>query len=375
MKLRLRHAPAAALLVTLGAAGCNEPAGPNGNGPGRASVIVLNSVGKTIQRFSIQGSALAPFGSSIVLPANYDGDAIDVLGDVWVSTISAAGGSQILFGSFQTNERLVIGFPGVAGALADPGAATIVTDIAGNIGALVATRATNQIWIAFPTGNAPVLIADNAGEFVERVLPAGQVLVAVDANLNDVGGTYEPLGDAKLRLFNFNSGAFFDEVELTGSVNATDGIFLEEDAFVLASGSFAGGLPAGDGSLVVVDANARQIVNTLPLQGNGISIEAGRNGQVYVTRTKPGGFETDVLSLNLFSQEFVNGPTNPIQPKNADGSDLSCWVATALIDSRLLCVTFSVGQPGRLVLLEASGAFLDDIEIGQGATDIHLPVF
>ncbi len=375
MKLRLRRAPAAALLLTLSAVGCNEPAGPDGNGQARAAVVVLNSVSKTIQRFSIQGSTLVPFGSSTVLPANFDGDAIDVLGDVWVSTISAAGGSQVLFGSFQTDERLVIGFPGVGGALADPGAPTIVTDIAGNIGALVATRATNQIWIAFPTGNAPVLVADNAGEFVERVLPAGQVLVAIDANLDDAGGTYQPLGDAKVRLFDFNSGAFFDEVELTGSVNATDAIFLEEDAFVLAGGSFTNFQPNGDGSVVVVDANARQIASTLSLQGNGIAIEAGRNGQLYITRTKPGGFETDLLSMNLFSQEFVNGPTNPIQPKNADGSDLSCWVATALIDSRLLCATFSVGQLGRLVLLEANGAFLDDIEIGQGATDIHLPAF
>ncbi len=375
MKLRLRRAPAAALLLTLSAAGCNEPAGPDGNGQGRAAVVVLNSVSKTIQRFSIQGSTLVPFGSEIVLPANFDGDALDALGDVWVTTISAAGGSQILFGNFDTDQRRVIDFTGVAGALADPGAATIVSDFSGTLGALVATRGTNQIWIAFPTGTAPVLVAEDAGEFVERVLLAGPLIVAIDANLDDASGTYQPLGDAKVRLFNFNSGAFFEEVELVGSSNATDAIFLDANAFVLAGGTFTDFVPNGDGSVVLVNVNTRQVAETLQLGGNGISIEAGRNGQVYITRTKPGGFETDVLSVNLFSKEFVNGPNNPIQPKNADGSDLSCWAATALLDSRLLCVTFSVGPAGRLALLDANGGFLDDIEIGQGATDIHLPAF
>ena len=109
------------------------------------------------------------------------------------------------------------------------------------------------------------------------------------------------------------------------------------------------------------------------LGGNGIGFEAGRNGLGYIVRTKGAFDQTDILTFNFFSENFEAGPTNPIQPKEADGSDLNnCRVASSLIDSRILCATFEEGTQGRLVLLTANGEFLDDAPIGAGATDIYI---
>jgi hypothetical protein len=372
-----RAIPAVLVLgTTLGA--CNESTGPNGNGNGNgppiaAEVFVLNSLSKTISQFVIRGDALESAGAAITLPANFDGVAFDMFEDLWTTTVSAAGGSQIIFGSLSTGQQATSTFPGAAGALADPSKPTIVVDLTGNIGAIVGARADNSAYIAFPGATAQ-LLAPDVGEFVERVLPVVQALVAVDANLDDVGGTYQPLGDPRAQFNNLLTGEFIDEVPFVGATNANEAVFFQDDVLVLAGGGFGPApafAPNNDGQIILMNVIARQVVEALDLEGNGISLEVGRNSLNYITRTTGNDFgSTDLLVYNLTTQSWVQGPNNPLQPRDASGADLNCWAASALLDSRIVCVTFSFGTNGRLVLLDANGAFLDEAVIGQGATDL-----
>jgi hypothetical protein len=179
-----------------------------------------------------------------------------------------------------------------------------------------------------------------------------------------------------MKVFRFNDGTEFDAVSLAGAKNVTDALFSREQIIVVAGGTFvttpAFG-PAGDGKILVVNAPDRGIRESRDLGGNGIGFEAGRNGLGYIVRTKGAFDRTDILTFNFFTENFEAGPNTPIQPKEADGSDLNtCRVATALLDSRILCATFEAGTQGRLVLMASDGTFLDDALIGAGATDIYL---
>jgi len=365
--------------VALIASGCNSSTTGGGDGGPvftNGSIIVLNSLSRTIQQFNVSDGTLLPFGTSFTLPANFDGESMDIVGDVMVTTISSFGGSQVVWGDLGTGQTITTGFGGANGALANPGKPTLIIDTSGTIGALVGARGENRVYISFPSEQNAFLIADNAGEFIERVLPFGLFVFAVDANIDDEGGTFEPLGDTRMKLFQFADGSTFDDFPLPGATNVTDALFSLEQVIVVAGGSFvttpAFG-PAGDGKIVVVNAPDRGIREIRELEGNGMSFEGGRNGLGYIVRTKGSFDQTDVLTFNFFTENFERGPNNPIQPKNADGSDLNnCRSATALVDSRLLCVTFEAGTQGRLVLMESNGDFIDDALIGAGATDIFV---
>ena len=356
---------------------CNESS-PNGPPPPtEGKILVLNSLSRTISQFNVSENTLVPFGNTFTLPANYDGVSFDVLGNLFVSTISAAGGSQVVWGNLETGDMATTGFPGANGALADPGKATLVIDVQNQAGALVPARGANAIYVAFPGVPTASLISSDAGEFLERVLPFGDVFFAVDANLDDAGGTYAPLGDARMKVFEILDGSEFDDFELTGARNASDAFFSFETIFALAGGTFVLNpefTPAGDGNIVVVNAPARGVKKVLALGGNGLSLEAGRGGLTYIVRTNAGTFDsTDILTFNVSSESFVRGPSNPIQPKNGDGSDLAtCRVASSLADGRILCATFEAGTQGRLVLMDPDGNFLDDALIGAGATDMFI---
>ena len=378
MHQALRKAIPTVLVLVMLVGACNESTGPNGNGNGNgppvaAEVFVLNSLSKTISRFVVRGDALESAGGAITLPPNFDGVAFDMFDDVWVTTISAAGGSQVVFGSLASGEQAVSTFPDPNGALADPSKPTVVVDLVGNIGTLVGTRWTNSVYIAFP-GAAAQLLAADVGEFVERVLPGGQALLSIDANLDDVGGTFQPLGDPRIQFHDQLTGAFIDEVPFVGATNANDGVFFQSDVLVLAGGGFGPPpdfAPNNDGQVIVMNAIARGVITSLDLEGNGISLEAGRNSLNYITRTTGSDFgSTDLLVFNLITKTWVRGPNNALEPKDASGADLNCWAASALLDSRILCVTFAFGTAGRLVLLDANGAFLDEAAVGQGATDL-----
>lgn len=375
MRRRLRALEILIAGTALSLAGCNsDSSGPGNGGSQLGEVIVLNSLGRTIQRFDVNGQTLVEVGQPITLPANFDGASMDIFADLWVTTISAAGGSQVVFGSFITGEQAVTEFPGAEGALADPSRPSLVQYITGDIAAVVAGRGTDAVYLAFPGQTTAITLAGDAGEFIERVVLAGQILVTIDANLDDDGLTYEPLGDPRVGMYQFDDGTFFDEVTLAGASNATDALIFEDDVLVLAGGSFGPApdfAPQGDGQAIVVDATAREVTRTLDLEGNGIALEGGRNGLGYITRTTGADFSaTDLLTYNFSTRTFDRGPSNPIRPREADGSALGCWAASALRDSRVLCITFDVAQDGRLVLMDPDGAYLDEVPVGRGATDI-----
>lgn len=358
------------------ASGCNSSSTGGGDPtPTVGEIIVLNQISHSIQQFNVDGQTLVPFGAPIVLPSNFDGDTFDVLTNVLVTTISAAGGSQILWVDLGTGQTLTTTFPAPAGALADPSRPTIVLDNSGQIAALVAGRGVNSVYLAFPGESVAFLLAQDAGEYVERVLPFGAFMFTVDANLDD-SDDLAPLGDSRMEVFRFTDGSAFDDFELTGATAVIDAVFSQNEITVLAEGNTLPGpppQPAGDGRVLVINAPDRGIRRSLDLEGNGVSLEVGRDGRAYVVRTRGTSESTDVVTMNLSTASYDRGPSNPIRPKDSDGSDIvNCRNVTSLTSGRLLCVTYEAAAQGRLVLLDSSGAFLDDIAIGAGATDIYV---
>lgn len=376
MTRRFWLAPLTACLALWTAACNSDTNGPNGPPPtASADVIVLNRTSRTIQQFTTDGETIASAGAPFSLPASYDGDAIDLSLDLFVTT-SSAGVGQVIWGSLDTGEMVTTGFPGAG--VADPSRATLIVDLGGNVGALVPARARNSVYLAFPGQADGSLLAGDVGEYVQRALPFGNLLISIDANLDDVGGTLEPLGETRLEYSNFLTGGFFDELDLPGSMGATDVSLLGDNLLVLAGGTLdAGMLPVGDGTLVLVNALGRGVDETFALNGNGLQIEGGRDGLAYVTRTRGAGtFASDILSFSFSSGGWVRGPDNPIEPVDSDGADLdTCRASTALTSGLILCATFdpaAPNSPGRLVLMESDGTFIADAGIGAGATDIAI---
>lgn len=370
----VRWKAVACLVAGAALGGCNSLDGPtNGNGGPDllGDVVVLNSVGKTFTQYDVDGT-ITPVGPARALPPNFDGDAMDVLDRLFVSTISSFGGSRVVFADLTTGETSIASFPGTVEA--NPSRPTIIIDIRGNVGTLVAGRGTNAIYIVFPGGAEAQAIATDVGTFVQRVLPAGNFLFALDANLDDDGGTFEPLGNSKILVIDLLTGSLDSEIDIPGAKGAVDALFTgETEVLVLAGGTFGADFsPNGDGLVALVNVAVEIVAKSFDLGGNGISIRPGADSQVYITRTTD-FVDIDVLSWNSSVRNFVRGPDNPIEPKDSDGSKLACWAVSALFDGRLLCVTFDVVQSGRLVLLDEDGQYIAEAASGFGSTDLAFP--
>ena len=366
-----------ALAVFLAGCGDSNGTGPDGPDvvrPEQSEFAVLNSISGTLQQFNRIDGEIVPFGRDIQLGADYNGQAADFIQDLWVTAWDTPEGSKILFGSFSTAEQTMAVFPN--NAIADPGKPTVIFDAGGTVGALIPARALDAVYVTFPGTPMAQVAVEGVGTFVERVIPAGQFLVSVDGNLDDEDGGREPLGPPRIVLHEFISGSYFDELRLPEStVGVTEAIVLEDKMLLLAGGGAdpLTSAPLGDGNLVEIDMTARAVQDVNSLGGNGISMEAGRDGLVYIVRTKGvDATETDVLTFSFAVRAWVNGPENPIQPRDRDGSNLNCRVAAAFLDGQLLCATYVTAGQGRLVLLSATGEFIDEAPIGAGTTDILL---
>ena len=361
--------------VAVVAAGCGDSGGtgPEPTPPPEASdFAVLNSISGTLQQFNRIDGQLVRFGNDIQLGPGYTGDTADFIQDLWVTAWDTPEGSQIRFGSFSSAEQTNAVFPD--NAVVNPGRPTVMFDAGGTVGALIPARALDAVYLAFPGTPMAQSAVQGVGTFVQRSIPAGLFIASVDANLDDDEGTGRPLGPPRLVLHEFLNGSYFDEVRFPeGPVGATEALVLEDNVLFLAGGSVDSVTSAllPDGTLIEIDLSARAVQDVNQLGGHGLSMEAGRNGLVYVVRTRGAAVdETDVLVFSFAVRTFVNGPENPIQPLDRDGSPLTCRVVTAFVDSQMLCATYEAVGQGRIVLLSDSGEFLDDAPIGAGATDI-----
>lgn len=365
-----------ALAVLLAGCGDSNGTGPDGDGvvrPDRSEFAILNSISGTLQQFNRIDGEIVPFGRDIQLGAGFSGETADFIQDLWVTAWDTPEGSKVLFGSFSTDEQTMAVFPN--DAIADPGKPTVIFDAGGTVGALIPSRALDAVYVAFPGTPMAQVTVEEVGTFVERAIPAGQFIVSVDGNLDDEADEREPLGPPRIVLHEFFSGSYFDELRLPeGIVGATEAIVLEDNMVLLAGGVDPGtSALLGEGNLVEIDMSARTVQDVNALGGYGVSMEAGRNSLLYVVRTKGvDTLETDVLSFSFAVRSFMNGPENPIQPRDRDGSNLSCRVAAAFLDGEMICATYVTAGQGRLVLLSATGEFIDEAPIGAGATDILL---
>lgn len=353
------------LLIGLGA--CSDSASGPGE-PTAQDIVVLNSIGQTLATFSV-AETLGAAGSPVDLGAGFDGDAFDVTNSFAVSTVSSFGGSRVLFVDLSSGRVLTSAFPAPEADLANPSAASF--DPQGN--AWVAGRGSDAVYRVSPGDPLAERIATEVGTFVEKVVPIGDRLYAVDANIDDDGGSYQPLGPGRIVVLS-RSGVKEEVIDLPATAfNPTDAVESSGRMVVLAAGSFDPGtfLPSNDGALVVIDLEAGVAGSAVPLAANGVSLELGADGAVYVTTT------SDHQTLNLLrfdpaSGSFVRGPANPITVSGGDGRAVDCWSATALDDGRIACTTFSFAESGRLVLADRKGSFIDEVASGFGSTDVAL---
>lgn len=364
--------------VLVAAAACGDsggtgPDGPDVVTPDRSDVAILNSISGTLQQFNRIDDRLVPFGRDIQFGADFRGHTADFIQDLWVTAWDTPTGTKVLFGSFTTEEQTMATFPG--NAIVDPGKPTVVFDAGATVGALIPARALDALYVAFPGTPLAQVAVEQVGTFVQRAIPAGQFIVSVDGNLDDEQGG-APLGPPRVAFHYFINGSYFDQLLLPdGTAGATEAIVLEHRMALLASGGVDSltSAPLGDGHLLEIDMSARRVQDVNPLGGQGVSMEAGRDGRLYIVRTKgSGSTETDVLRYSFAIHDFERGPENPIQPRDRDGSNLSCRVAAGFLDGEMLCATYEAAGQGRLILLSAEGEFIDDVPIGAGATDIML---
>jgi hypothetical protein len=352
-------------LIALGA--CSDSA----TGPGEPTaedIVVLNSIGQTLANFSIAETVEAS-GSPVDLGAGFDGDAFDLTSSFAVTTVSSFGGSRVLFVDLVSGSVLTSSFPAPEADLANPSAASF--DPQGI--AWVAGRGSDAVYRLSPGDPLAERIATQVGTFVERVVPVGERLYAVDANIDDDGGSYQPLGPGRIVVLS-RSGVEEEVIDLPDTAfNPTDAVETRGKMVVLAAGTFDAGtfLPSNDGALVVIDLEGRVAGPAVALAANGVSLELGADGSVYVTTT------TDYQTLNLLrfdpaSGSFVRGPANPIVVLGGNGRSVDCWSATALDDGRIACTTFSFAEAGRLVLADREGSFIDEVASGFGSTDVAL---
>ncbi len=357
-----------ALLLSGVLAACADDA-PSGPGePADEGVFVLNSTGQTLAAFSV-GETLRSAETPIDLGAGFDGDAFDHSAAFAVTTVSSFGGSRVLFVDLDSGDVLTSLFPEPEADLANPSVPSF--DEAGTV--WVGGRYSDAVYRLDPGDPLAQKIADGVGTFIERVVPVGQLLYAVDANIDDDGGTYQPLGPGRIVVLS-RTGLPQDVVELPGgALNPTDALEVDGKLIVLAAGTFDPGTfqPLNDGALAIVDLDDRTVDAPLALAANGVSLELGADGFVYVTATSDFN-ELHVLRFDPTTGSFDRGPDDPIDVRGPAGERVECWSATAVRDGRILCLTFSFAEAGRLVLTDSNGAFIDEMPSGFGSTDLGL---
>ena len=352
--------------LTLAACGDGSTTGPVDT-PG-ADVYVLNSTGQTLLGVSVD-DGLAAVGLPFDLGGAFDGDAVDLSVTHAVTTVSSFGGSLAVFVDLSSGAMTTTAFPRPEADLANPSAPTFDATGAAWIGG----RGSDAVYRVRPGDLEAERVAEGVGTFVERVLPINGRLYAIDANLDDDGGTYIPLGPGRVVVL---TAAGMPETVLdlpAEALNPTDAVQAEGRLIVLAGGTLDPGtfVPRGDGALVEIDLASGEVLSSRMLDGNGISIERGGDGKVYVVTTTD-FVSTTVLRYDVASRSFERGPADPIVVQDEAGESVSCWTATGLADGRLLCATFSFAEAGRLLLTDAGGGFVDEMPSGFGTTDLAL---
>jgi hypothetical protein len=355
--------------------GCaSGDSGPTGPGGGQVTVVwALNSIGQTIRIFEI-GEGISPLGLAVDLGGLFDGVSMDVAFPLAVTSESSFGGDRAIVADLESGGTTPVAFPEPQGDPVNPSRPFVLQ---GASEAIVGGRGTNSIYrfSLDPPGTSAIVLARDAGEFVEKVVVANGRVFAIDSNIDDAGGTFEPLGNSRVAVFDLEGGAAVAMLVLPG-FQATDAVLSGGKLVVLNAGTLTPTFePEGNGTLAVVDPVAPfQVSGPFPLGGNGVSLEEGADGRVYVTVTNDFAGPIRTLSFDVGANGFVRGPDDPIRTRDAAGADISCWVATSLADGRLLCATFRTDQAGTIYLLNADGSFISSTAGGFGTSDLEIAV-
>lgn len=367
MGVSIRTLLVPAVLAAPSACADDDPTGPPATSG--FDVLALNSTGQTLALYEVRGNEILPAGQAMDLGAGFDGDGLATSGDRAASAVSSFGGSSLVLVDLAAGSVNRALFPGPDAALVNPSRPSF--DSGDSI--WVGGRGSDAVYRLDPGAPEATLVASDVGTFVERVIPDGARLYAIDANLDDDGLTYAPRGPGRVVELDRSGSVRGVTLLPADTPNPSDGLLVGGRLIVLAGGSFdpEDFTPNSDGALIVVDPASRQVIATRPLDANGVRLSLGEDGKAYVTTT------ADYLTLNLLRfdpvrGDFERGPADPVETVDADGATLNCWTATALEDGRVLCATFRTDAPGRLLLLRSSGRALSETSAGFGTTDLAI---
>ncbi len=355
-----------AAFAALALCACNDSTGIPGLSGGRASVVVLNGVGET-------GVTLVPFdGASsahIDFGAAFDGAVFTVQNDTVLSTSSSFGGDQLYVADLVARTLRRTQLPAgsnPAGAAFFPG---------GTAGALarqvvVALRNTGQLAVVELTDPALVTTFDGAGTCPADVIFHNGEIWAVDENLA-CDSDFSTLGTGRLIRVPLD-GSAADTIDLGPlSVSAQRAVVRSGVAFILSGGDFA----STPGAVSRVDLTTQQVTATLPLPAGvfGVDLSLGKDGRLYVTAAGT-PFVPHVYIVDPATMAFVRpGPASDghIVLVREDGSEASCFAATADAQGNIYCV--DNGDVTATVLrFGPSGTFADSAAAGSLGFDIAI---
>lgn len=326
-RLRREYRWAALLFVLAGACGevdteIIQPGAPE------ERVVVLNSLGLSYQVFELDAQGLPTFSARVALPDNFDGVTFDVRGSLALTTASELKGSWVFISDLVpggTSFPLPLPDP-----LDDPAAARYLNPDT----AFVAARGSGILYrLTLADSLLSPLTADVAQSPFD-VVPFGNRLYVIDSN--QARTDFRTLGPSRVVAVGLASGQPEDAVDLTG-FGAVTGVVLESKLFVLESGAF----PDPQAKLAVVDLGGGALsARELDLGGFGLSLEAGNDNRLYISAVPDlAAFDVKrVFVLDPVTEEFVNGPADPLPLKRPDGTDASCYAATASSDGKVFCI-------------------------------------
>lgn len=346
-----------ALALAAGCADLGDGLGPVG--PAQVRVIVLNSVGQAYNVMDLDAEGRPVFSQRVALPANFDGLGFDVRGTVALTTGSELKGSWVFLTDLSTGTTHPLDLPDFD----DPAAARYWTPDT----AFVAARGAGLIYRLIVSDSAIAPLTDTVAQSPYDVLPSGDRLYVVDGNQDRA--TFEVLGPSRVVILDIVDGLPVDTVQLTGDA-AVAGVVRDSKLFVLESGQFTD--PQGKLAIVDLSGPDPTLVDELDLAGFGLSLEAGNDGLLYVSVVPDlAAFDVKViLVVDPATNAFVNGPDAPLPLRRPDGTDASCYAATASADGSVFCIEDRGVERGLLYTYEPDLTGKTQITLDALPTDL-----
>lgn len=329
-------------------------------GPAEERAIVLSSLGKSLRVWDLDARGLPAFSGVVPLPDNFDGVTFDIRGTLALTTASEVKGSWVFITNLVPEGTThPLDLPDAA----DPAAVRYLSPDT----AFVAGRGNGILYRLTLADSTLTEFTGDVAQSPYDLLPFGGRLYVVDANQDR--SDFSTLGPSQVVTVDLATGLAVDTLPLTG-FGAVAGALVGSKLFVLESGSF----PDPQAKLAVVELSGGlpSLVTELDLGVFGLSLESAADGRLYVSVVPDlADFDTKVIVVvDPVTNEFVYGPTDPLPLKRPDGSNASCYAASASADGKIFCIEARPAERGLLYVYGPDLQGLSILTVDELPTDL-----